>query len=109
MEATQLDLTGNPTPATGNWLLDQVAAILEKYPEARDDNTWLRLRWLQEYKGCDLPQDALYFALHAEAKVDLPRRRRELAAQYPNKYGYSGEETKRRKHMAKAGPLGGRR
>ena len=109
MEAMQIDLMGMPHPATGNWLLDQVAIILEKYPEAQDNNTWLRVRWLQEYKGCELDETQLYAALDAEGKVDLARRRRELAAQYPGKYAYSGAEAGRRKHLAKAGSPGRRR
>jgi hypothetical protein len=110
MTAYQYKLEGGMMVSTGNAIRDQLAEIMETYPESRNDEDLLAAYWLLDHGEVPFEcyaadRDRLCETIRKYRRADIPRRRRELAEM--GLYPWSPEEAERRQKRAKGGPPGG--
>lgn len=101
MTAQQGNMFGNPRPATGHRVGDQLAQLMEEDPKLIDDEDLLASLWLQKYCPTahliDYRQLAVLIGCYR--KANIRERRRELKKLYP----YSPEEEARRQKVGRGG------
>ena len=104
MKAYQRTLEGGIKVATGNAIRDQLAAIMEAWPETIDDEDELAAVWLQEYcpVADEIAREHVKIIIRAYRRANIRERRRELKKLYP----YSDEEEARRQKRGRGGPPG---
>ena len=113
MIAYQRTLEGGIKVATGNRIKDQLAAIMEEYPETQADEDLLAARWIVEYTraGPELqleyvcPEVFLKDIICAYRTADIRRRRQEMAAD--GSYPWPTDEAERRQARSRQGAPGG--
>ena len=105
MKAYQRTLEGGIKVATGNRIKDQLAAIMECYPETQGDEDLLGAMWLREHTldgvKAKVSVRRLARLISAYRKADIRRRRQEMAAD--GSFPWPTDEAERRQKRAKGG------